>query len=133
MKFYELNSLLEKMALEGRRYFSPKYICDRLQNADLKEVTNYLLSNSYSDIVIPSFEIECPDGDSDFIVTDPSLIPTELRICHLCGMEYVPSPKRIWLTFNFTEEFKQYVKKKNYMSTQKIQTLTEAEIMAHAL
>ncbi|KAA8673374.1 hypothetical protein [Clostridium sp. HV4-5-A1G] len=111
MKTYEIYGLLENMAIENRRNFSPLYVCKRLKTRDIKEVT-YSLINDFKDILKINYEVECPNGDSDFIVDDISQIKDEMRICHHCGEKYIPDPKNIWLTFNFKDDFKDYVKKK---------------------
>lgn len=133
MKTYEVMDLLQKMALEGRRYFSPHYICERLGIDDAKEVASFLLSATCKDIVIPRFEVECPEGDSDFSTTDISLISNDPRTCRYCGTEYIPDPKHIWLTFNFTDQYKQDIKKKNYLVMQMIPVLEKSEEMIHAV
>lgn len=111
MKQYQIYGLLEDMVIENRRNFSPLYICSRLDVDDIKGIT-CLLINDFNDILSVNYEVECPNGDSDFIVNDISLIKDEIRICHHCGEEYVPDPKNIWITFNFKDDFKDYVKKK---------------------
>lgn len=111
MNTFEIDDVLEEMALEGRRHFAPHYVCQRLGISEIKGVTNYLLSLVGSKL-IPSFEVECPNGDIDFAVNDPRLISKETRICHICREEYEPDPKRTWLAFDFTERYLLHVKKK---------------------
>lgn len=115
MLLNNITELLEQMALEGKRYFTPLYIYKRL-NEDISEndLTKLLLSSCCHDIITTNFEVECPDGDTDIIIQDISLIPNEKRNCHLCGIEYFPDPKHIWISFNFKEDYIQQVKKKNY-------------------
>lgn len=112
MKTYYIIKLLEIMAVEGKRNFSPLYICEQLNIKDEKEVA--ILLFSLTDIVKPNYEVECPEGDTDFAVDNLDSITSEPRICHLCGAEYVPDPKRIWVSFNFVDSFKDEVKKKKH-------------------
>lgn len=113
MRLYQIIKILETLAIEEKRNFTPHYIANRFNIDDVEELTKILLSPLYKGIVIPNFEIECPEGDTDFIVHDPLSIPDEPRVCHLCGVEYVSNPKRIWISFNFTDEFTNNLKKKN--------------------
>lgn len=114
MLLENIMELLEQMALEGRRYFTPLYINKRLNGVIFeKDLTVLLLSPVCNDILISNFELECPEGDTDIIINDISLIPNEVRNCSVCGIEYTPDPKRIWISFNFRDEYIQKVKKKN--------------------
>jgi|GEM_PF-5158525 len=117
MNYFILDDLFERMASEGKTHFTPHYICERSGNSDpdrnsILEITQYLLSLCTKGTVVPLFDVECPGGDSDFTVSDPSLITEEPRYCSYCGMEYTPNPNRIWVSFNFTDEYKNHVKKK---------------------
>lgn len=113
MKSYELMSILESMAFEGKNHFSPLYISNTYKTADVEKVVSLLLSDLFREIVIPILEVECPEGDADFTVQGINDLPQELRVCHQCGIEYVPDPKHIWVTFDFSADFKEFVKKKN--------------------
>lgn len=110
MNTWAIDDLLRQMALEGRRRFSPRYICGRLKINNDEEVANYLLGLAESK-VIPMFEVECPNGDSDFFVDHPNKILYEPRYCSICGIEYIPDPDQIWLVFNFTNKYVEYEKK----------------------
>lgn len=117
MKSYKVNDILEKMAMEGRRHFSPLYVCERLNTENIKDVVEFLFSDSCKDIIKPNFEVMCPEGDTDFIVHSLDLIPTnDVRMCHLCGTEYIPSLKDIWVTFDFTDGYINHIKKKTRCS-----------------
>lgn len=114
MLLNNITELLEQMAIEGRRYFTPLYLSKRLnKKISEKDLTKLLLSPFCQDILISNFEVECPEGDTDFIEHDISLIPTEMRVCHLCGIDYIPDPKRIWVSFDFRDDYLQKIKKKN--------------------
>lgn len=113
MDLFIIDDLLERMAAEGRNHFAPHYICQRLNMPDteVSDIADYLLSLSGKK-VIPLFQVECPEGDSDFVIENPLLLDESPRICRFCGIEYIPDPGRIWLRFNFTPEFINHVKKK---------------------
>lgn len=114
MLLNDINDLLLQMALEERRYFTPLYIRQRLNNkASEKEITELLLSPICRDIVVPNFEVQCPNGDTDIIVHDLQSIPSEQRVCLLCDEEYAPDPRRIWISFDFTDEYSRKIKKKS--------------------
>lgn len=110
---YRIYELLKDMAKDDIKKFSPVYICERLCVDNIKLITCVLINN-FKDILKVNYEVECPNGDSDFIVDDISLIKDEMRICHHCGQEYVPNPKNIWITFNFKSDFKNYIKKSSH-------------------
>lgn len=109
---YIIDDILEEMAIEERVHFSPHYVCTRAGIDDLKSVTEYLLKLVGQKLIV-NFEVECPEGDSDFAVKTPQELRNEERACHICGKEYVPNPDRVWIIFDFIPEYKEYVKKKN--------------------
>lgn len=111
MNTFIIDDLLEIMAIEGRRRFSPNYVCERLNIDDIMAVADYLISLTGQKLV-PQFEVECPNGDSDFSVSDPRLITSDNRCCSICGEEYMPDPDRVWLVFDFTDKFVDHIKKK---------------------
>lgn len=110
LRFY-IDEVLARMASEGRTHFSPHYVCTYIGVADLKSVTEYLLSLVGSKLKV-YYEVECPDGDSDFIITSPKELSGQSRKCSYCGIEYTPSPDRIWIAFDFTDDYLEFIKKK---------------------
>jgi hypothetical protein len=108
---YIIDDILEQMVIENKKFFSPNYICNRANISDLKEVTEYLLRQVGNKLNV-FYEVECPEGDSDFAVKSPLELPTETKTCHICGTEYVPRPDKIWVVFDFIPEYRDYVKKK---------------------
>lgn len=121
MNAFDIDDLLEQLVLEGRQHFSPHYMCQRLGISDIDGVADYLLSLANVKL-IPYYEVECPEGDSDFIIPDPTKLEQEPRICRFCGTEYIPDPNRIWLAFDFTKSFIDHVKKKKERSCITIQS-----------
>ncbi|PLV34979.1 hypothetical protein BSP4_10950 [Bacillus subtilis subsp. subtilis] len=110
-----IDEILENMVREDKRYFSPHYIisvaANQGENLSLKQVTEYLLS------LVPAklrvyYEVECPNGDSDFAIDSPHQKLDEFKICHICNTEYMPSLDRVWVSFDFTPEYRAYIKKK---------------------
>lgn len=108
---YAIDDALEIMAGEGRMHFSPLYVCERSGVSDIKTVTEHMFSLVDYQLKV-YFEVECPEGDSDFAVTDPSSLNKELRVCSICGTSYIPSADRIWIAFDFLPEYVANVKKK---------------------
>lgn len=108
---YAIDDALDIMAQEGRTHFSPLYVCQRSGVSDIKTATEYMFSLIGYKLKV-YFEVECPEGDSDFAVTDPSLIGKEIRICSICGTSYTPSADRIWIAFDFLPEYVASIKKK---------------------
>lgn len=64
---YILEDALEQMAEQGKRHFSPHYVCAWSGIADIKIVSEYLLSEVGRKLVV-YYEVECPEGHSDFII-----------------------------------------------------------------
>jgi hypothetical protein len=108
---YIIDDILEEMALENKSHFSPHYVCNRSKINDLKAVTEYLLQLVGNKLNV-YFEVECPEGDSDFAVESPLDLSKEVRKCHICGNEYTPDLEKIWISFDFKPQYKEYVKKK---------------------
>ena len=106
-----IDEILEEMAFERKRHFSPHYVSNRAGINDLKAVTEYLLKEVGTKLNV-YFEVECPEGDSDFAVKSPLDLPNEIRSCHICQTEYTPDPSRVWIAFDFTPQYDEYVKKK---------------------
>ncbi|MEY2239357.1 hypothetical protein [Bacillus altitudinis] len=110
-----IDGILENMALEGKRYFSPHYIISAAETQgvelSLKEVTEYLLSLVPNKIKV-HYEMECPNGDSDFEIVSPHDFIEETKICHICSVEYITNLNRIWVYFDFTPEYIDFLKKK---------------------
>ncbi|SMQ60990.1 hypothetical protein SAMN05444673_0450 [Bacillus sp. OV166] len=114
-----LDDILEEMAYENKSHFSPHYICNRACINDLKSVSEYLLKLVGAKLNV-YYEVECPEGDSDFSVESPLVLPTEPRNCHICNTEYTPDIDRVWIAFDFLPEYRDYVKKKrNYKQKNK--------------
>ncbi|MCY9027164.1 hypothetical protein MOF32_30295 [Priestia megaterium] len=118
-----IDDILEEMAIEGKRYFSPHYIISIAKQSGqiltLKETTNHLLSLVGSNKKLQVFyEVECPNGDNDFPISSPLELSNEERTCHLCHVEYIPSPDRVWVYFDFTPAYKNYLKKKSLVPEQ---------------
>lgn len=111
MNYYEIDDLLEQMAMENKTHFAPHFICQKLGNIEINEIADCLLS-FVPKILFPLWEVECPLGDSDFVVSNPKLLPNDLQTCHHCGLEYYPDPERVWLAFNFNPEYVSHIKKK---------------------
>jgi len=101
---YAIDDALEIMAIEGRTHFSPLYVCQRSGVSDIKIATEHLFSLVGYRLKV-YFEVECPEGDSDFAVTNPSSITKETRTCSICGTTYIPSADRIWIAFDFLPEY----------------------------
>lgn len=111
MNTFAIDDTLEEMAIEGVTHFSPNYVCQRSGINDTKSMTEYLLQQVDTKLKV-YFEVECPDGDSDFVVSSPSDIIIEPRTCSVCFEEYTPNPEDIWIAFDFTENYLDHVKKK---------------------
>lgn len=107
-----LDDILEEMAREKKVHFSPHYLCTRSGIHDLKGVTEYLLKLVNQKLIV-NFEVECPDGDSDYALNTLGEMDSVPKECHICGRSYTPDPERVWIIFDFTDEYKSYVKKKN--------------------
>ena len=108
---FQLDDALEIMALQEKRHFSPHYVCTVTGIADLKAVTEYMLSVVNKKLRV-YYEVECPEGDSDFAVKSPLDIKYELRKCHICGTPYTPDPNKIWIAFDFLPQYIEHVKKR---------------------
>jgi hypothetical protein len=106
-----IDDVLEEMAKEGRKHFSPHYVCARTGIADLKFVTEHMLTQVGKKLRV-YFEVECPEGDSDFPVNNPLDIVQEERECHICGIKYTPNPEKVWIAFDFLPPYLEHVKKK---------------------
>lgn len=111
---WQIDDLLERWAVEGKRRFSPTSVCRELGTDDFQAVTAHMLGQTNRKLIV-RYEVECPYGHSDFSVTDPTKIPMEPRRCRLCeaDYEYTPDPNRIWVVFDFTPEFVEFAKKKS--------------------
>lgn len=132
MKSYEIFDILESMAAEGRRHFSPLYVCKRLGTENVKEVIRFLFSDFCKDILRPNFEVQCPEGDSDFVVHDLNSIPTNtVKICRVCGVEYIPDLKNIWVTFDFTDDYIKNIKKKVNYTLSNVMKSEKKKVLAH--
>jgi len=111
MSTFLIDDVLEEMAVEGKKHFSPHYVCTRTGIADLKFVTEHLLTLLGKKLRV-YFEVECPDGDSDYAVDSPSDIVKEERKCHICDVTYIPNPEKVWIAFDFLPPYVEHVKKK---------------------
>lgn len=57
-------------------------------------------------ILQPNFDIVCPFCDKTFkVVNDLSLIPIENIKCEECEEEFVPDPRKVWVTYSVRPEF----------------------------
>ena len=112
MGIFDIEDLLETFAQEGRVRFSPHYVCQRLNVNNVEEVTSHLLSLANKK-VITYYEVECPNGDTDIVISDPSKLDVDTRTCRICGEEYQPDPERIWISFELAPSFIGHVKKKS--------------------
>jgi hypothetical protein len=115
---YIIDDILEEMAYENKTHFSPHYVCNRTGINDLKAVTEYLFQLVGNKLTV-YFEVECPEGDSDFSVKSPQEIVNEFRECHICGIDYMPNSERIWVAFDFLPAYKEFVKKKRNSNQKK--------------
>lgn len=106
-----IDDILEEMAMDNIKHFSPHYVCNLSNNNNLKEVTDYLLELVGRKLKV-YFEVECPEGDSDYAVDSPADIEFKPRTCSICNIEYIPDPERVWVAFDFLPEYLEYVKKK---------------------
>lgn len=111
MSTFLIDDVLEEMALEGRKHFSPHYVCTRTGIADLKFVTEHMLTQVGKKLRV-YFEVECPEGDSDYAVDSPMDVVKEERQCSICGIRYEPNPEKVWVAFDFLPLFLEHVKKK---------------------
>jgi hypothetical protein len=109
--YFLIEDVLEQMATEGRSHFAPHYVCARLGVTDLKAVTEQMLDLVGKKLTV-YYEVECPDGDSDYDVDSLSDIVEEPRKCSVCGIEYVPSLEKVWIVFNFLPQYLNHLKKK---------------------
>lgn len=109
---WAIDEELRLMAFEGAERFSPIEVCNRLGSAEYEAVTEYLLKLD-NDKLIAKWEVECPEGHSDFTVRHPDDISPEPHYCRLCEDEepYIPDPDRVWLVFDFNPEYVAALKK----------------------
>jgi len=119
VNLFSIDDILEEMALEGKTHFAPHYINTRGGFNDLEGVTKYLLKEVGTKLEI-NFEIECPEGDSDFAIDTLDEIPSEERECSICGILYTPSSDNVWVSFDFTSEYRNHIKKKYMFSPLKV-------------
>ena len=80
--------------------FSPRIISETtgLKKEVLQKI---LLRASQLKVLVTSYEIECPEGDSDFSVSSIHKIPWGVELqCRVCDTIYTPSISNIWLTFS---------------------------------
>jgi len=115
MNIFEVDDLLEQMAMQNIQHFSPYYLCHQLNITSVEDITNYLLT-LVNKKLIAYYEIQCPEGHSDYAVTDPTQIIIDERECEFCGNQYTPDPNDIWITFDFTEYYLNHVKKNTKLS-----------------
>lgn len=94
-----LDVYLEQAARREIWRFSPGFAAKEI-GADLRIVQELLLRAAQIKAIQVYFEIECPEGDSDFYVAKLGEIDwnTE-RQCRVCDTIYTPSPDHIWLVF----------------------------------
>ncbi|GED14802.1 hypothetical protein [Aneurinibacillus migulanus] len=109
--YFLIEDILEQMAVEGRSHFAPHYVCARLGVTDLKSVTEYMLDLVGKKLTV-YYEVECPNGDSDYDVDSLSEITEEIRTCSICDIKYIPSLDKVWIVFNFLPGYLKHVKKK---------------------
>ncbi|GGF72709.1 hypothetical protein GCM10010912_17390 [Paenibacillus albidus] len=107
-----LDDTLEIMAQNNKKHFSPHFVCAQSGIADIKAVTEYLYSQVGRKLKV-YYEVECPDGDSDFAVVSPDLVSDDWKVCSICGIDYIPDPDRVWVAFDFLPPYIDHVKKKS--------------------
>ncbi|WP_152523964.1 hypothetical protein [Sporomusa ovata] len=112
MKTYEVDYVLDTMAIQGIKHFHPLYVSRHLSgNINLKKLIEYLLSQVGQKLRV-YYELQCPNGHTDYSVSSLDDIELKLRDCSYCGEEYQPDPKEIWISFDFLSDYLDYVKKK---------------------
>ncbi|HHY1425945.1 TPA: hypothetical protein ACV1G0_000792 [Bacillus cereus] len=124
---FVVDDTLEEMAFEERQHFSPLYVCNRANISDLKMVTEHMAKQIGYKLKM-YYEIECPEGDSDFAVDSLSDLDIEERVCEFCGTAYIPDLDRVWVVFDFLPEYIEYIKKK-----EKTNVSNDAEISNNSL
>jgi hypothetical protein len=94
-----LNNFLTIIIKNNIHRFSPSYF-SKEEGITIDNAQNMLMKASQIGAVQIYFEVECPEGDSDFYVTAINEIDwaNELQ-CRVCDNAYTPSPDHIWVTF----------------------------------
>lgn len=100
-----LDGALHYLSDEGAKRFTPKLVSEKI-DISLEETRTLLLRASQLGVLEPFFEIECPEGDSDFFVKSLEEINWGKEVqCRVCDSIYIPSSEHVWLTFSLKGEF----------------------------
>ncbi len=99
----KLDEYLNSIAEEGTKRFSPNHMAERT-GLDIQISQTILLRTAQIGTIQTYYEIECPEGDSDFFVTRIEDVDWNTEcVCRVCGTEYIPNPSNIWVTFSILD------------------------------
>jgi hypothetical protein len=94
-----LDSYLYDAGTRGIRRFSPDLAANDM-GLDLGTIQGLLLKAAQVGAIEVYYEIECPEGDSDFYVGKLEEVDWGVeRQCRACYVFYQPSPSHVWVTF----------------------------------
>ena len=95
----KLGKCLKEVGEKGITRFSPRYVADYI-GLNQEDTNKILLRAVQVGIIHIYYEIECPQGDSDFYVTELKDVDWDVEHnCRVCGTTYTPSPNHVWVTF----------------------------------
>lgn len=107
IKYFEVYDLLTEMAKKGYKNINPIELANILE-LDIKEVKpliELLLSSAFKDILIPKLKAKCPKGH----MIGVNNVEVE-ETCSTCKVKYMVNLKNTYLFFEFTDDFKEWVK-----------------------
>jgi hypothetical protein len=95
----KLDSYLHGASARGVWRITPGLVADET-GLDLGTTQGLLLKAAQVGAIDIYYEIECPEGDSDFYVDKLENVDWgEERQCRACYVSYQPSPDNVWVVF----------------------------------
>jgi len=110
-----INKFLEYAQANTLNRFSP-VLFQQQSKKNLAWCLESLLKKVHEGVLKVNYEIECPKcGNSTLVVHKLKDIPSVVIDCRYCDEQYIPNPKRVWITFDFYKKLG--VKKKTSKDT----------------
>jgi len=116
----QIDSILERLALQDAYRFNAYQIAALSHEDDIVTVNRYLMSKVQFGVLNAKLEFLCPDNHPDFEIEIGRTFPDNLRECRICDEEYIPDLESSHIVFYFDQRYIADVKKKHQYQSERL-------------
>lgn len=108
--YSEVENFIDSIALQNLRRISPHYVAQQVGVSSVDIVFDAMMRLVNFKLTI-KYEPQCTEcGTGQKPVSSLHEIRPQLTECRYCHEEFIPTEDKVWVVFDITEEFKEFMK-----------------------